>query len=116
MQLLMLQIALQIIFFLSIQKIFVFFSLSTYQWHKLSQYSITTVSSLSTTRWSAREDACHSLKKNWSSIKQVLGELIDDDDEKLFVRSEARDLTRQINKLKTAYMTFFVVIFYIYLN
>jgi len=50
-------------FFLFIQNIFVFFSSSTHRWHKLSQYSISTVKSLSTTRWSAKEDACHSLKK-----------------------------------------------------
>jgi len=94
-------------FFLFIQNIFVFFSSSTHRWHKLSHYSITTIKSLSTTRWSAREDACHSLKKNWSSIKQVLEELINDDYEKPFVRSEARGLIRQMNKLETAYMTVF---------
>ncbi|XP_060845774.1 uncharacterized protein LOC132925391 [Rhopalosiphum padi] len=46
-------------------------------------------------------------KKNWSSIKQVLEELINDDYEKPFVRSEARGLIRQMNKLETAYMTVF---------
>lgn len=59
-------------FFLFIQNIYVFFSLSTNRWHKLSQYSTSTVKSLSDTRWSAREDACHSLKKNWSCIKKIL--------------------------------------------
>ncbi|XP_029341219.1 uncharacterized protein LOC115033197 [Acyrthosiphon pisum] len=60
---------------------------------------------LSVTRWSARNDACQSLNKNWTAVKNALQELVDSDNEKPLTRSEASGLLRNMNKLETAFMT-----------
>ncbi|XP_050059838.1 uncharacterized protein LOC114132255 [Aphis gossypii] len=63
--------------------------------------------SLSDTRWSARDDACHSLKTNWAGMKKALLDLKHDKLQKPLTRSEADGLLRQLNRLETSFMTEF---------
>ncbi|XP_008185930.1 zinc finger MYM-type protein 1-like [Acyrthosiphon pisum] len=71
----------------------------------LNQHAESTLKGLSVTRWSARNDACQSLNKNWTAVKNALQELVDSDNEKPLTRSEASGLLRNMKKLETAFMT-----------
>lgn len=50
-------------------------------------------------------DACQSLNKNWTAVKNAMQELVDSDSEKPLTRSEASGLLRNLNKLETVFMT-----------
>ncbi|KAF0714401.1 zinc finger MYM-type protein 1-like, partial [Aphis craccivora] len=94
-------------FFSFIQNLYVYFSSSTYRWSLLKKYNNSTLKSLSDTRWSARDDACHSLKTNWAGVKKALLDLKHDKLQKPLTRSEAEGLLRQLNRLETSFMTEF---------
>jgi len=72
---------------------------------KLNQLAELTLKGLSVTRWLARNDACQSLRKNWTAVKNALQELVDCDTEKPLTRTEGSGLLRNMNKLETAFMT-----------
>jgi hypothetical protein len=65
------------------------------------------VKSLSATRWSGRDDACHSLSKNWNNIVQTLHKISNNINKKPSTRSEAVGLLKKINSLETVFMTIF---------
>ncbi|KAL4134688.1 hypothetical protein QTP88_006414 [Uroleucon formosanum] len=94
-------------FFSFTQNIYVYFSSSTYRWSLLKKYNNSTLKSLSDTRWSARDDACHSLKTNWAGVKKALLDLKHDKLQKPLTRSEAEGLLRQLSRLETSFMTEF---------
>lgn len=79
-------------FFDLLQKLFTFFSVSTYRWEMLSSK----VKNLSDTRWSARDDACKSLKKNWQSIVNALEKINSDGTQKPNTRCEASGILKQL--------------------
>lgn len=102
-------------FFDMLQKLYNFFTSSTYRWKLLQESqdivqdksdmaatSKVTVKGLSGTRWSAREDACRSLNRNWSMIIRALEKIEADDNEKLTTRLEARGLLKKLSRLETA--------------
>ncbi|KAL4089440.1 hypothetical protein QTP88_024475 [Uroleucon formosanum] len=94
-------------FFSFTQNLYVYFSSSTYRWSLLKKYNNSTLKSLSDTRWSARDDACHSLKTNWAGVKKALLDLKHDKLQKPLTRSEAEGLLRQLSRLETSFMTEF---------
>lgn len=59
-------------FFLFTQSLYVYFSSSTYHWSILKNCTKSTLKNLSDTCWSARGDACHSLKTNWDGVNKSL--------------------------------------------
>ncbi|XP_060853423.1 zinc finger MYM-type protein 1 isoform X5 [Rhopalosiphum padi] len=74
-------------FFNFLQNLYTFFSASTYRWQILNS----SIKRLSDTRWSARDDACYSLNKNWSSIENALIKIGENEKEKPAIRCEAND-------------------------
>lgn len=90
-------------FFEIVQNIYNFFTASTHRWSELEG----TVKSLSATRWSARDDACHSLSKNWNNIIDALHKISNNINEKPSTKSEAVGLLKKINRLETVFMTIF---------
>lgn len=67
----------------------------------LNLYSEVTLKGLSV----ARNDACQSLNKNWTDVKNAMQELVDSDSKKPLTRSEASGLLPNMNKLETVFMT-----------
>lgn len=90
-------------FFDLLQKIFNFFSSSTYRWEVLNSK----VKNLSDTRWSARDDACKSLNQNWKSIVYALENLNNDETQKSTTRCEADGILKQLLSLENAFMSIF---------
>ena len=69
-------------FFGFVQTLFNIFSASTHRWSILrSTIHGVVIKSLSTTRWSARADATHSLKENFVEIRSALIQLAEDEDQ-----------------------------------
>lgn len=64
-------------FFRLLQNLYTFFSISTHRWKILN----VSLKSLSETRWSARDDACKSLNKNWCSVLSALTTITEDKSE-----------------------------------
>lgn len=56
------------------------------------------------TRWSAREDACKSLRDSWHEILKTLESIKDDCTEKPVTRNEAAGILFNLEKLETAVM------------
>ncbi|XP_046752385.1 zinc finger MYM-type protein 1-like [Diprion similis] len=86
-------------FFGLLQEVYNFFTASTHRWEILeaqrrskedSKAGTSTVKSLSTTRWSARADACKSLLESWHEIYTALQIFEKDITEKPISRSEAK--------------------------
>ncbi|KAL4085416.1 hypothetical protein QTP88_027275 [Uroleucon formosanum] len=98
-------------FFLFLQKLYTFFSASTYRWKLLqdvfSQSDNVSVKRLSDTRWSARAEACSSLNTNWNEIILALSNILKNDIEKEVTKSEARGLLNQMDRIETAFMVVF---------
>lgn len=92
-------------FFDLLQGLFTFFSASTGRWELLK--TTTTIKSLSQTRWSARNEACTSLKKNWHGIIEALNKVAEDNTQKPITRCEAKGLLRKLNSLKSALLVVF---------
>ncbi|XP_064419092.1 zinc finger MYM-type protein 1-like [Latimeria chalumnae] len=106
-----------ITFFGFVQKLYVFFSGSTYRWGLLRDSLKEKTSEdrkrnlfpkrLSDTRWSARADALRSLSCNYESYKSVLQALGADTLQKSDTRAEANSLVETMDRLETAFMTTF---------
>lgn len=90
-------------FFNFLQNIYTFFSASTYRWQILNA----SIKRLSETRWSAREDACVSLNKNWSSIENALVKIGSDEREKPTVRCEANGILKKFKSLEISFLSIF---------
>ncbi|KAL4705397.1 hypothetical protein ACJJTC_002420 [Scirpophaga incertulas] len=66
------------------------------------------VKSLSHTRWSARDDACTSLNKNWEQIIKALEAIkSNSSQQKALIKNEATGLVAQVNSLETAILSEF---------
>ncbi|XP_043271756.1 zinc finger MYM-type protein 1-like [Venturia canescens] len=105
-------------FFGLLQEVYNFFTASTHRWEilKAQRHSkeelkagsgTSTVKSLSTTRWSARADACKSLLESWHEIYTALYTFENDSTEKPISRSEAKGIRLKLDRLETAFMTVF---------
>ncbi|KAF0722811.1 zinc finger MYM-type protein 1-like, partial [Aphis craccivora] len=76
---------------------------STHRWSELEG----TVKCLSATRWSARDDACHSLSKSWNNIVHALHKISNNRNEKPSTKCEAVGLLKKLNRLETVFITIF---------
>ncbi|KAF0724553.1 zinc finger MYM-type protein 1-like [Aphis craccivora] len=90
-------------FFGLIQNLYNFFSISTHRWNILNA----SIKSLSATRWSARDDACKSLNKNWSSVINALSKIAVDTAENSSTRCEAKGILKKIKSLESSFMSIF---------
>lgn len=90
-------------FFDIVQNIYNFFTVSTHRWSELER----TVKNLSATRWSARDDACHSLFKNCDNIMDALYKISNNKNEKPSTKCEAIGLLKKLKRFETAFMTVF---------
>lgn len=91
-------------FFMLLQEIYVFFVSSTQRWQKLTSEigKGKTLKRVNLTRWSAREDACKSLRDSWHEIFKTLESIKDDCTEKPVTRNEAAGILSNLEKLGTA--------------
>uniref|UniRef100_A0A674JMD8 TTF-type domain-containing protein n=1 Tax=Terrapene triunguis TaxID=2587831 RepID=A0A674JMD8_9SAUR len=106
-----------ITFFHFVQKLYVFFSGSTYRWGLLrDSLNEETCEAgkkerfpkrLSDTRWPAQADALRSLSCNYKSYKSVLQALGADTLQNGYIRAEANSLVGTMDRLQTAFMTTF---------
>jgi len=99
-------------FFLLLQHLFNFFSASTSRWDILQKSmekgsTSSTLKNLSSTRWSARDDACKTLKNQWTSVLDALNSIEMDSSQKSITRTEARGIISNLERLETAFMTQF---------
>lgn len=99
-------------FFDFVEKLFVFFTVSTLRHQLLTEAlknneSALTMKRVTTTRWSCRADATKALKNGYKQIKYVLNQISDDTEEKACVRCEAEGLIKQMNQLETGIYTSF---------
>ncbi|XP_042909731.2 zinc finger MYM-type protein 1-like [Parasteatoda tepidariorum] len=71
-------------FFGVVQKIYVFFSTSTYRWELLNRETKLkfTLKGLSQTRWSCHYDAVKALRNNYDDIMKIFESFIENEDEK----------------------------------
>ncbi|XP_060852987.1 zinc finger MYM-type protein 1-like isoform X2 [Rhopalosiphum padi] len=90
-------------FFNFLQNLYTFFSASTYRWQILNS----SIKRLSDTRWSARDDACYSLNKNWSSIENALIKIGENEKEKPAIRCEANGILKILKSLETFFLSIF---------
>ncbi|XP_054091790.1 uncharacterized protein LOC128923548 [Zeugodacus cucurbitae] len=91
-------------FFMTLQEIYVFFVSSTQRWLKLMTEigKGKTLKRVNLTRWSAREDACKSLRDSWHEVLKTLESIKDDCTEKPVTRQEAAGILLNLEKLETA--------------
>lgn len=89
-------------FFDLLQNIYAFFSSSTQRWEILSS----SVKELSATRWSAREDTCMSLNKNWDEVINALTHF-KNNQQNPQIRYEAIDILEKLKKFEIIFMVFF---------
>uniref|UniRef100_A0A1B8Y1W6 TTF-type domain-containing protein n=1 Tax=Xenopus tropicalis TaxID=8364 RepID=A0A1B8Y1W6_XENTR len=97
-------------FFYILQQLYNFFSASSTRWEMLISHlkrKATVVKNLSTTRWSARSDACLSLSRSWKEIIEALDAIDDDVSQTPATQNEASGLSKNLQKLETAIMTVF---------
>ncbi|OCU00520.1 hypothetical protein XELAEV_18006298mg [Xenopus laevis] len=97
-------------FFYILQQLYNLFSASTARWEMLIshlQRKATVVKNLSTTRWSARSDACLSLRRSWKEIIEALDAIDDDVSQTPTTQNQAAGLSKNLQKLETAIMTVF---------
>ncbi|XP_050512012.1 zinc finger MYM-type protein 1-like [Diabrotica virgifera virgifera] len=95
-------------FFMLVQAIYNFFSVSTHRWELLSRAIKDSAESgqtllpkrVNTTRWSSRFDAVKALKSNYGLIKTCLIGISTDINEKNIVRVEAASLSEKLDLLE----------------
>lgn len=92
-------------FFELLQTVYCFFSASTQRWEMLN--AKVTLKGLSETRWSARDDACRSLTKNWDLVVGVLKTFSEDHYQKPASRCEAKGILKKLNRFECALMAVF---------
>jgi hypothetical protein len=66
-----------------------------------------TLKRVNLTRWSAKADACKSLRDSWDEVLKVLKIIENDTAEKPISRNEAKGIRLNIEKLETAFMIVF---------
>lgn len=93
------------LFFSLLQELYNFFAAPTQRWELLQTHF--TVKSLSTTRWSARADACKSLRESWKEIHTALVTIENDTQQKRTVICEARGIRLKLERFETALMVVF---------
>ncbi|XP_022168505.1 uncharacterized protein LOC111032465 [Myzus persicae] len=71
--------------------------------HPLNLILNSSIKRLSDTRWSARDDACYSLNKNWSSIENALIKIGENEKEKPTIRCEANGILKILRSLETSF-------------
>ena len=94
------------IFFAFVENIYSFFSASTNRWSLLMAAlsngdQTLTIKYMSYTRWMARTDSTQELFSGYSSIMQVLDNIVQDNQQKAKCRQQARGLLSTITKLET---------------
>lgn len=116
-------------FFNILQELYNLFSLSTQRWEILQNQcdlykkqceenkdllsdsrktdKRKTVKSLSSTRWSARHDACESLFQLWNPVHDALHHIENDQLQKPVIRCQAKGIRQELERLETAFMTCF---------
>lgn len=93
-------------FFELLQSLYNYFADSTGRWNILENFfdSVSmTLKSLSTTRWTAREDACKSLDADWKAVVSALRSISENERGK--GRCQAEGLLRKLNSIEVAFMT-----------
>uniref|UniRef100_H2ZWU3 Uncharacterized protein n=1 Tax=Latimeria chalumnae TaxID=7897 RepID=H2ZWU3_LATCH len=91
-----------------IQSVYVFLSVSTYQWDTLTncyQQKQLTAKCLSSTRWSACADATRAVRAGYQEIKEALMKLSQDESQKPIARNDAEALSKRFDVLETTLMT-----------
>jgi hypothetical protein len=96
-------------FFMLLEEVYTFFVRSTERWKKLVDEigRGKTLKRVNLTRWSARADACKSLRDSWDEVLKVLKIIENDTAEKPIPRNEARGIRLKLEKLETAFMVVF---------
>ena len=88
-----------------VQGLYVFFSASTHRWNLLTDalkpLQCPTINPLSDTRWEARYDALHAIRKGYQAVLQVLKAMCGDNDEKCQTKETARGFVSLMEKLET---------------
>lgn len=96
-------------YFELLQGLYVFFSSSTKRWEvlqkELNRKENLSLKSLSNTRWSARDDACKSLNKDWKEVCEALKVIANDETEKTVTRNEASGYLEKLSLLETAFLS-----------
>ncbi|KAG6456299.1 hypothetical protein O3G_MSEX009659 [Manduca sexta] len=94
-------------FFEMIQKVYNFFSGSTYRWNILKEHLglKKVVKSLSQTRWSARADAVSALHEGHKQIKEAFISIAKDTEQAQETREETLSLSRKMEKLEFTILT-----------
>lgn len=95
-----------------LQEIYVFFTCSTKRWECLTSimdtsYQKKTIKKVCPTRWSARDDACQSLRESWEEVHTALTEISNDSTEKATTRCESQGILRRLERFETAFMVCF---------
>ncbi len=94
-------------FFALSQKLYNFFTESTYQYEILQGFSESgkiSLKSLSNTQWAVCADTTRALKKYWREINQALVLIENDGNEKLISRNTARGTQSNLEQLETAFI------------
>lgn len=96
-------------FFMLLEEVYTFFVKSTERWKKLTNEigRGKTLKRVNLTRWSARADACKSLRDSWDEVITVLKMIENDSTEKPVPRNEAKGIRVKLEKLETAFMVVF---------
>lgn len=97
-------------FFCLLQYLYTFFTSSTHRWEILQEHlssvpNTLALKRLSDTRWSAREDACRSLNRNWTQVIQALTTIKENTAESPGTCKEAEGLLNKLQRLETALMS-----------
>ncbi|XP_050064321.1 zinc finger MYM-type protein 1-like [Aphis gossypii] len=90
-------------FFRLLQNLYSFSTITTRRWKILN----VSLKSLSETRWSARDDACKSLNKNWCLVLRALTTISEDKSVNVSTCCEAKGILKSIKTLKTSFMSIF---------
>lgn len=78
------------------------------RWEKLKKNDVQiTPKSLSSTRWSCRDDTCKDLLKPWKDIHDTLKSISNDSSEKAITKAEAAGLIKRMTRFETVFMTVF---------
>ncbi|XP_033229155.1 zinc finger MYM-type protein 1-like [Belonocnema kinseyi] len=96
-----------VLFFNVLQTLYNFFTASTHRWEILRSTEKTksiTLASLSTTRWSARDDAVEVLNQYFQDIVEILKTIEKTDTENAITKQEAKGIREQLEKLEVAFM------------
>ncbi|CAH2285606.1 zinc finger MYM-type 1-like, partial [Pelobates cultripes] len=95
-------------FFNFVQQLYCFFSSSTHRWNLLTNRfktcGIPTLKRLADTRWSAHHDAVNALQKGYTTIKEVLANILTDENTKGEVCLQAKGLSSVMDQLEMGIM------------